>query len=117
MEKGRQKALETLVLLSQPLADIRAALKVLSWDSEDELVTLTKRNVMDILSRYLSGELSATVVEDWANIIEGRDDVGFATSDASALRDVVNELANPTVTTALTDKRAREIISALTGAV
>jgi hypothetical protein len=56
-----------------------------------------------LISLFKRGSLSAADVEDWANALECRDDVGFSTSQAHEL---LHELANPLLTQPLSGERA-----------
>lgn len=89
----RVKLLRRLLALGQPTADLVASLSQLGWDST-ELVHMTTNDARAVLQRVLAGELSAEIVEEWANAIEGRDDIGFY---PPCLNDMVFELANPTL--------------------
>jgi hypothetical protein len=41
---------------------------------------------------YSDGKISSQELEDWANLIESRDDIGF---DSKKLQDIIFKLANP----------------------
>jgi hypothetical protein len=45
--------------------------------------------------RMPEGSISAADVEDWANAVEGREDVGREAGYESLLNDAIFELANP----------------------
>lgn len=86
-----------------PVQEAISRLAEFPWDSESELVLLTPESFCHILSLFKQGSLSASEVEDWANALEGRDDVDFATVQA---RELLHELANPLLTQALSGERA-----------
>jgi len=109
----RVKILQSLLTLSTDLSSIRSQLAPLPWDVEEALVVLTPDHLRTILERRIAGDLSSVEVEDWANLIEGRDDIGFDDEHASKLRAVVHELANPLLTRELTVETARDLISIL----
>jgi hypothetical protein len=67
------------------------------------------------MDRYLSGSIDGSDVEQWAEAIEGRDDVGYETTVADWLRQVVFELANPKLTAPLEPSRAAELKSEIAG--
>ena len=90
----REQAIQSLVLLDQPLPLLQGVLSQFPWDwDEPPLAKLDGRRVASILRRYTAGELSAEQVEAWANLIEVRDDIEF---DASA-NDAIRYLANPLI--------------------
>lgn len=106
----REKLLESLLELKRPIKDICAALSTYPWDSDTELVLLTPGRTSEILSRYVAGDISAGDVEDWANAIEVRDDIGIK---PGATRDILHELANPILTEPLTPSRAKVLLGML----
>jgi hypothetical protein len=86
----RKQALEALLGFGGALSEISAVLAEFSWDSSSELVTLKGDKFSAILKRYLAGDLSASDVENWANLVESRDDI-----DYSAYSEEIHVLANP----------------------
>jgi hypothetical protein len=100
---NRTDTLTALVKISIPTSEAILQLAEFPWDSETELVHLAKNDFFHVLSLFKQGTLSAAEVEDWANAIEGRDDVGFTTSQ---LHELLHELANPLLTEPLSGERA-----------
>ena len=113
MNITRTCQLTELLNLSRPVADVVAALSAFDWDSDEELVTLEAAHICAVLDRFLSGDISATDVEDWANAIECRDDVGLI--QPSPVADALDELANPVLSRPLTRQSAAEWVAALSG--
>jgi hypothetical protein len=62
-----------------------------------------------MLDLYLGSTIRGSDVEEWAEAIEGRDDVGYEGDAADMLREAVFELANPDLTNQLVPERAREL--------
>lgn len=100
---NRAATLEALVKISMPISEAISRLAEFPWDSESELVILTPQDFCHVFSSFKRGSLSAAEIEDWANALECRDDVGFATSQA---RELLHELANPLLTKPLSGERA-----------
>ena len=71
--------------------------------------------VNTIHQRYLSGDLNAKQVENWAWAIEDREDVsvGDEDGDNKNIFFALAELANPATEGELTPRGAKEIIAAL----
>jgi len=109
----RAELLRDLVTASRPVKDLSKELAEFAWDSEEELVSLECSHVVKMLKEYLAGRRSATDVRAWAEAIEGRDDIGFASAAESALRDVIFELANPELGHVLTPLRAHHVLRRL----
>ncbi len=112
-DEDRIKAIQDLVKLRTRLPDAISRLKQFPWDSEVELVTLTRTDARRVLREYLEGPLSADSVEEWANAVEGRDDIGFEKGFEALLKDLVFELATPDLTQRITPLRATEWIRRL----
>lgn len=108
-EQERKVTLEGLIRGDLPVPEARVRLGRFPWDSDTELVTLTRHDLVRIIDRYLSGGIDGGDVEQWAEAIEGRDDVGYEASVADRLRQVVFELANPDLAVPLGPLRAAEL--------
>ena len=57
-----------------------------------ELVTITKNTIANILNRVIDKEISYDLLEEWANLIECREDIGY---EDEILQEIIFELANP----------------------
>ena len=114
MTGTRTSQLKELLHFSRPVADVVSDLSAFGWDSDEVLATLEPAHISTVLNRFLSGEISATDVEDWANAIECREDIGLI--QGSPVADALDELANPLLTRPLTRQSAAEWVAALSGA-
>lgn len=70
-------------------------LKSYGWDSDVNLVTVRKEDVLTVLREFLAGTLASDEVQSWANRIEGRDDIDFELGPEGAVNEAVFWLANP----------------------
>lgn len=102
---NRKLILEAALSRTRPIADIRAELAQFPWDSEP-LVLLSRVHVRKVLDAYLSGEIDAYAVEDWAELAEVRDDIEFENEE---VHEIVFFLANLTINGPLTPELARQI--------
>ena len=109
----RRDCLEALLRYERSPREIAAALKAFGWDAEDELVTLARGHVCGVLCRFTSDRLSAADVEHWANVVEGREDIGLETGYEALLLEVIFELANPLLHEPLTKERADRLLARL----
>jgi hypothetical protein len=105
----RTNLVRALIQGERPVGDLLSELDLFAWDS-DELVILTRSDVVRILRRYVDGLSSADDVEEWANGIELRDDVGVEPDHERLLRDVIFHLANPDVNEPITPEFAQRWI-------
>ena len=109
----RIQALRDLIHLREPVADAARRLRAFPWDSDAELIVLGPVDLIHVLDLYLHGVLASTEVEEWAEAIEGRDDVGYESPHGDTIKQIVFELANPLLTRQLEPSRAREWRDAL----
>ena len=79
------------------------------WDSDEELFTVTEADVRAILIRFRNGELSASQVRDWANRIEGRDDIGYEGGGEGIVNEAIFWLANPYINWPIDEALCRRI--------
>jgi hypothetical protein len=107
--RTRTEWLNELLALSCAPDDAAEALAAFAWDSE-ELVQLGRRHVRNALRGFLAHEYSAPQLVRWAEVVEGRDDIGFEPADTTALKAVIFELASPELEGALTAERARKLL-------
>lgn len=114
MTEDRHAVLQALIAFTGSIDEIRGLLGSLDPDFDGAPLTMNSENIRKTLERYLKGDLSLNDVEDWANLIEGREDIAFNQADEELLDEVIYELANPELTEQLSNKRAEEIVSLLT---
>ena len=106
----RTKTLGALLAFEQPVDQLKAVLAGFSWDSATERVFLSAGHIAHVLSRFLIEDAAASEVENWANAVEGRDDIGFESANEQLVRELVHEVANPLLTQPLTRERAIELL-------
>ncbi|MDJ1180421.1 hypothetical protein PJF56_16280 [Roseofilum sp. BLCC_M91] len=99
--KTRTQWLNALLNFNQPIGEIVPHLHDFGWDSDTPLVVLNRQHLCSILQRYLDRKLSAEDLEDWANTIEGREDIAYDDEDEELLETLIFELANPLLTAPL----------------
>lgn len=107
---NRIAALNALVKVSIPVPEAIATLAQFPWDSDSDLIVISLGDFSEVLSRFVRGTLAETEVEAWANALECREDIGYANSTA---RELLHELANPTLTMPLTPHRATLLLARL----
>ncbi|PYJ54799.1 MAG: hypothetical protein DME82_09910 [Verrucomicrobia bacterium] len=110
---SRAELLRKLVEYPPDIEAVAAKLREFPWDSEERLVCITRAHLMEILERFLVGELTAEQVERWADLLEMREDIEFEDGRFGVPREVFHELANPYLTEPLTETSAVRMRSAL----
>lgn len=109
----RYALLQMLVEFAKPINELRALLRTFEWDFDGVPITMNRGHIRNILKQYIKGEISAQDVADWANLIEGREDITFEMNDADRLNEIIYELANTELTEKFSCQRANEIIGSL----
>jgi hypothetical protein len=109
----RRRALGSLVALVGSVDELRRAVAAFPWDCDHDLVTLTRRDVVNVLNRYLAAQLTAKDVNEWADALEGREDVGLEQGYEDILHRALFELATPEINEAITASFIRRWIAAL----
>ena len=109
----RARLIAELLGYERPLRDVLADLAPLDWDSDEPLAELKASHIRHVLARYFQAELSAAQIEEWANAIECREDIGYESSSPEG--DIIFELANPDMTAQLNPARAEQILRLLSG--
>lgn len=104
----RQELLRRLILLLAPAKAVAKDLQRFSWDSREMLVTLTRSDAAHVLDAYMGGALDERGVEEWANVVESRDDIGFEAGSEALLKEFVFQMANPTLTAPLSRAAAND---------
>jgi hypothetical protein len=111
--QSRTQLLANLLRYSHPLEETIANLRQFPWDSEVALIVLSRNHVVELLERYLLGNLANCDVEAWANAIEGREDINYESGHENILQEIIHILANPVLTEPLDHLLAERLIKKL----
>ena len=90
MNMDRVEVLKQIVRSGDKREFAYSALASLPFDSEVELVKVTKEDLANVLNKFLLNEITADDLELWANFIECRNDLNYA-----EIEDFIYALANP----------------------
>ena len=77
---------------TKDISAIKSDLAKIGFNSESELVRITKNTIANILNSVIDKEISYDLLEEWANLIECREDIGY---EDEILQEIIFELANP----------------------
>lgn len=91
----RQDAVLELVDWRGALTDLRAALQDFPWDCEHSLVVLRPEHICRAIDRFLKDEVSAKELEDWAEAVEGREDIEYLASHSEIISEALFQLSTP----------------------
>jgi hypothetical protein len=111
----RTELLRRLAEFQAAPRSVLAELSAFPWDppSDEPLVVVTAEHFRSVLGRYLSGDISAQDVEDWASCLECREDVGFEPERAELLMDFEFRLASPEINGEISHAAAAEMLKQL----
>ena len=113
MASSRIEVLTSLVEFSMPLKDLEVSVGDLEWDASEPLVTLFLDNVVSVLHRHFSGELSIEDVVRWSELIEGREDIGYPNEENDSIRDAIYKIANPDLHGGASEKNLVEVFEGI----
>jgi hypothetical protein len=102
----RTEILTDLIELRKPVPAAVEAASALAWDEPDDLVVFTARHVRSALKRLLAGEFSADELEEWAELIQGREDIELKESDRERIVEFLVEASTPELFGELTRESA-----------
>lgn len=106
----RGSALQDLISFSKSVNLLAAALNEFAWDFDGSPATIGREHLARVIERYIEGRLTAREIEEWANLVEGREDIDFEAGYERIVGECVYELANPLLTQRLSPPRAQELI-------
>lgn len=114
----RREILERLLSGPKALEAVRPVLLSLPYDCDEHLVTLKREHICAALEQFIAGAVSATQLEDWADLLELRPGVEYELDpgddeDVELVANVLSELSTPDVHQPLSLVRARELIESL----
>lgn len=107
-EEERRCIIRSLVEFDRSVAELETLLAPLDWDHPKPLVRLTYDRIRSVLLRFLAGKLGAKDVEEWADLVELRDDIDFA--DART-QEVIHMLSTPQIHLPIDGHLARLLLS------
>lgn len=113
MSRVRKDVLNDLVHFDGSLSDIIKELLLYPFDNEDNIVTLKNMDILNVLSRYVEGIFTSQDIYNWAEMIEGREDIGYEAGYEDVLKNFIFELANHEINYELNIERAKELIEKL----
>ena len=89
------KVLNELVDYIIPIHEIKIKVRNLNWDYDGTPVIIRCTHIKRVLDRFINGELNKDEIEEWANLIECREDLDFDINCADKLSEIIYKLANP----------------------
>lgn len=90
----RRFILASLIRFDRPIAELEALIGGLDWD-DGPAVPLRRKDIADVIRRFVAGQTDAESVARWANLIESHEDIAFEPRHEPAVADAIFDLANP----------------------
>ncbi|MCW3104295.1 MAG: hypothetical protein JWO09_2735 [Bacteroidetes bacterium] len=108
--RDRKDVLKDIIAYNGNLDNLKKELSNYEWDVKEPILIVSRSDVSNTINKYIDNLISFKDLENWANIIEFRDDVDF---ESEQVKNAVIDMANPEINGALNDAKLKEIISAL----
>ena len=99
-----------LVHFKNNIDTLKNMLSQIGFDSETELVYMSRDDIVEILQRSLDKKISFLELEEWANLIECREDIGF---EDEKTQEMIFKLANPYLYGELYEKQVLSYLNKL----
>ena len=99
-----------LIHFKNNIDTLKNMLSQIGFDSETELVSMSRDDIVEILQRSLDKKISFLELEEWANLIECREDIGF---EDKKTQEIVFKLANPYLYGKLDEKQVLSYLNEL----
>ncbi|MCG9881828.1 MAG: hypothetical protein MH472_14630 [Bacteroidia bacterium] len=108
--RTRKEILTDLILYRKELGTIQEELSIFAWDCNTPIVILTNTEIKEVFENYLNDNISNEELEDWANAIEMREDIGF---DPDKIKEIIFNIANPILTESISKEKIELYIANL----
>lgn len=99
-----------LVHFKNNIDTLKNMLSEIGFDSKTELVSMSRDDMVEILQRSLDKKISFLELEEWANLIECREDIGF---EDEKTQEMIFKLANPYLYGKLNEKQVLSYLNEL----
>lgn len=106
----RLQVLSDLVSFNKSIDILSKEVTQLNWDYDGEPFVVQVSQVRAVLEGFLSNKYSVQELEDWANLVESREDLDF---EERKLEEVIYTLANPVLEGELTYQSCKELLDLL----
>lgn len=90
--RERKLILQDILNFEGNIKYLKKELDEYPFDSNGSLIIINSKTVSAILKKTINGIISFDDIEEWANIVECRDDVDFENEN---IQEIIFELANP----------------------
>ncbi|MBE9835997.1 hypothetical protein G6W46_07060 [Campylobacter concisus] len=111
-QDNKTSILLDLVYFKNNIDTLKNMLSQIGFDSETELASMSRDDIAEILQRSLDKKISFLEIEEWANLIECREDIDF---EDEKTQEMIFKLANPYLYGKLDEKQVLSYLNELKG--
>lgn len=108
-----RNVLQDLVELNRPVPNLRKVVLAQPYDYEGDPIVLQKKHIANVLQRFVDGELSASDLETWADLVEGRSGIEYEASVEDELSEALFQLSTPDITGPNSLEKCRRLLQEL----
>ncbi len=102
-----------LLNFSKTIDELKLELHSLPWDYDGTPIIFSRSHLLNVLLRFLKADIDKIEVENWANLVESREDIEFEEKYSTELSQMIYQLANPTLEGELDINKCKEMIDNL----
>ena len=110
---NRFVVLGDLVAFNKPVTVLSASLSNFDWDYDEQPLVIKASQIQSVLKRFIAGEFTVQELEDWANLIECREDLEFEEVKHEAIETAIECLANPVLQGEITIASCKALLNSL----
>ena len=104
--RDRTEIVKDIVSFKGNLNLLQAELSKYPWDLEEPIFQITNQDILNVIDKTITNDISFMELEDWANLIECRDDFSF---EKEELQEIIFQLANPLLYGGITDNLLKNL--------
>jgi hypothetical protein len=82
----RTSFIKSLIGMNKPISEIKK-----------DIAILTKNDLINVMNFYINNKITASDFMEWANLIEGREDIDYETEYKDEINNIVYQIANPDI--------------------
>jgi hypothetical protein len=105
---NRLQALNEIINFGPEIELAKIRIQDFPFDTDEELIVINRHHVEKVLNMYIDGKISDETVEEWANFIEGREDL-----NCDVFGNLIFILANPILEGRISISTARKFLYAI----
>lgn len=107
----RLEAVRDLIELRDTLSNCRNRLLQFPWNFEGQATVITRLDVETVLTSFLQGKISSKDLEEWADLLELREDVAYEADHREWLNFALFNLSDQHLNGAISATSVSELLS------